>query len=488
MDSELLTFLTDHAAQRPVSFHMPGHKGADFFRRCGYGAFLDRLIDCDITEIPGADNLFQAEGVIAAVQERYAALYDARDAHLLINGTSGGLIAAMLASVPPGGRLIMARNCHKSVFNGLRLGRIEPIYAYPSVLPEAGISGALEVQEIARCLDAHPEASAVLLPSPNYYGICSDTAAIAELCHRHDCTLIVDQAHGAHLHFFHKFGVDPSLPPSAEQSGADLVVNSIHKTLASLTQSAVLNRCSDRVDRYVLEDRLQMIESTSPSYLLMAFLAVNAEILEQRGREALTGWKRALDLFYEQAGDIPGLRLIAPARGMDHTKINLDLSARGLDGAALERQLNARGIFPELHSGRLLMLMSGIGTTSEHVERTLTALRDIAAGADEAAEPPAAASFPLPSASAPENRPAMLTPPQRQTWAALEEAAGRISAACVIPYPPGIPILCPGETVTAEVIAHCLRLRRTGENVIGINDRGEILVGCDDSGVQPPAM
>ena len=268
-------FVLDHADKTPVSFHMPGHKGSDIFKRYGYSDYLDRFVDCDITEIPGADNLFQAEGIIRDVEKRYEKLYGVLRSYLLVNGTSCGIIASILASVRPGHKLVMARNCHKSVFNALKLGGIEPVYAKPEIIDEYGISGKVTADEIKRCLAKNPDADAVILPSPNYYGIVSDIKEIADVVHENDKVLIVDQAHGAHLKFFHKFGFGDDMPQAAEDAGADISVNSIHKTLASITQSAVLNFNTERVDRYILEDKLQMLETTSPSYLMMRSILGN---------------------------------------------------------------------------------------------------------------------------------------------------------------------------------------------------------------------
>ncbi|HJK36525.1 MAG TPA: aminotransferase class I/II-fold pyridoxal phosphate-dependent enzyme, partial [Methanocorpusculum sp.] len=285
----ILNFLLEHAENHPVSFHMPGHKGSAIYRRFGYEPFLTAIMDCDITEIPGADNLFQTEGILKAAQEEYAKLYGAKRSYLLINGTSGGVIAAVMAAVPKGKKLVMARNSHKAIFNSLVLAGVEPVYAYPEMIHEYGISGVITPEEIERCLAENPDAEAVILPSPNYYGICSDIQAIADVVHARGKVLIVDQAHGAHLKFFSDAGCE-KMPKSAEEQGADITVNSIHKTLASFTQSALLNLNSDRVDPYVLEDKLQMIQSTSPSYLLMASLDINADILKRHGPEVMTEW------------------------------------------------------------------------------------------------------------------------------------------------------------------------------------------------------
>ena len=179
MDNGIRQFLAEHAALEPVSFHMPGHKGSRIYRENGYGEFLDIIMDCDITEIPGADNLFQTESIIAETMEKYRQLYDVKKSYLLVNGSSGGLISAVLATVSRGGKLVMARNCHKSIFNALPLGDITPVYAYPQTIEEYGVLGGISAEEIAKCLDENPESEAVLVPSPNYYGICSDIKTIA---------------------------------------------------------------------------------------------------------------------------------------------------------------------------------------------------------------------------------------------------------------------------------------------------------------------
>ena len=472
-------FLMRHGALDPVSFHMPGHKGSAIFRRYGYGDFIDRLIDCDITEIAGADNLFQAEGIIEETQKKYARLYDVERSYLLINGTSGGLIASILAAVKPGGKLIMARNCHKSVFNALTLGNIQPVYAQPEQVAGYGISGAVSPDEIKRCVAEAPDAGAVILPSPNYYGICSDIRAIADIVHEAGKILIVDQAHGAHLKFFRKFGYGEGMPQAAEDSGADIIVNSIHKTLAALTQSAVLNLNSSRVDRYVLEDKLQAVQSSSPSYVLMGFLDVNADLLAEHGRQAIGEWRENIDAFRAAASEIGGLRLIT-TDNMDITKIDLDMGALGIDGAVLDRLLMERDIFSELHTGDILMLMTGIGNTREHMERTLDALRQIAAESAGKADVER-----RDGGSAQGSEKACVVPvpgelhevPADKELVSLEKASGRICAGSIIPYPPGIPLVCPGEEITEGIVGYVKALRDAGENVIGINDRGQVLVG-----------
>ncbi|MBR2619959.1 MAG: aminotransferase class V-fold PLP-dependent enzyme [Firmicutes bacterium] len=480
MKKSVTQFLLDHAAEKPVSFHMPGHKGSDIYRRYGYDEFLNNFIDCDITEIPGADNLFQTEGVIRETAEKYRRLYDVKKSYLLINGTSGGLIAAILASVPQGKKLVMARNCHKSVFNALTLGGIEPVYAYPSMVEEYGISGAVEAEEIARCLDENPEAEAVILPSPNYYGICSDIKAIADVVHARGKVLIVDQAHGAHLKFM------AGEPKAAEECGADIVVNSTHKTLCSFTQSAVLNYNSDRVEQYILEDKLQAIQSTSPSYLLMASLDINADILEKHGERLFSAWQSNIEDFYAKAAAVEGLKLMEVPGAMDKTKINIDMSRYGIDGNQLEELLMEKGFYSELVTGNILMCMTGIGNTGADFERLLVVLKSIAEerafdkdgsdhsgaagteGCDKADNSGAALWM---------KRRALHEIPKKKQQVHIDESEGLICAASIIPYPPGIPFVCPGEEIGREEIEYIKLLRNRGEKVIGVDENMCVVVG-----------
>jgi len=463
MNKTVSEFLTEHASAGPISFHMPGHKGARFYRENGCADFLDKLVDLDITEIPGADNLFQTEGIIKETMEHYRRLYDVRASYLLVNGSSCGLIASIMTCVPGGGKLIMARNCHKSVFNGLNLAGAEPVYAYPEMVEEYGITGEIAADEIKRCLEEAPDAAAVLLPSPNYYGICSDISGIAAAVHQQGKLLIVDQAHGAHLNFLDK-------SKAAERLGADIVIDSIHKTLASFTQSAVVNICSDKIELYDFEDALQKLESTSPSYLLMASLDMNCKILESRGRELMEEWRGSLDWFYDKAETVAGLEVMKHA-GLDDSKINLDMSAHGLDGLTLERELMKRNIFPELVTGNIVMCMTGIGNKRCDYEALAEALSDIGK------------AFPLT-----ENRIAAVPTwqlrdlkqhavPTKKIRLPLGDACGRVCAQSIIPYPPGIPMVCPGEELSREVIDYVTELRARGENVMGVDEEGRVVVG-----------
>ncbi len=460
-------FLLSHAKGRPVSFHMPGHKGAELYRKYGYGDFLDYIMDCDITEIPGADNLYQAEDIIADTMGKYRSLYGVNESYLLINGSSAGLIAAILTCVPRDGKLIMARNCHKSIFNGLIMAGADPVYVYPEMIDDYGISGEIPVEAVKQAIEENPDASAVILPSPNYYGICSDIQAIAEEAHKAGMYLIVDQAHGAHLRFFDTY-IEGAAAKAADSLGADIVIQSTHKTLASYTQSAIVNLCTDRVDKYLFEDKLQLIESTSPSYLLMASLDINGDLLENHGRELIEQWEAGLRWFYREAENVEGLRVMRHPM-LDHTKINLDMSAYGIDGLQLEELLMEKGIFPELVTGNIVMCMTGIGNKREDYEKLLQTLKEIASERQIVEKEGAAAQY-LTMKRLQQKKISSI-----KESVPLEQAVGRVCASSIIPYPPGIPIICPGEVMDAEVLAYAAELRAKGEKVMGIDDRGRVM-------------
>lgn len=484
----LYNFLKSHQAKNAISFHMPGHKGSEFYKRFGYYDFFHDFLNMDITEIPGADNLFQQEGILKDCAEKYKHLYNSGKSYLLINGTSGGIIASILASVDRGGKLIMARNCHKSVFNALSLGGITPIYAYPTLLEEYHISGHIAVEEIERLLEKHPDAQAVILPSPNYYGVCSDVQAIVALIHKHGKTLIIDEAHGAHLHFLNK-------QASALDLGADMVVNSIHKTLSSMTQSALLNVSKDavssgRVDLDVLEDQLQVIQSTSPSYILMASLDITADILKTYGKELMEEWRQNLNYFYGRCSEIKNLSILKNNKQfteekdkyfLDETKMNFSFQSIGLSGLQLEEILIKNyNIYTELVAGDLVMAMSGIGNTRQHFVALSDALEDISREVSESSfnidghfidkKPTAVFSQPL----------VLKDVPKVKYKVMLKDSVGGICATSLIPYPPGIPIACPGEVLTKELVDYILSLRQAGEKVMGVTADGEVFVGKDE--------
>lgn len=471
-------FLMEHADGNPVSFHMPGNKGENIYRKYGYGDFLDHIVDYDITEIPGADNLFQNEGIILETMKKYKKLYGSRKSYLLINGSSCGLIASILSIANRGDKIAIARNSHKSIFNAIILGGLNPVYIYPDILEDEGISGVINPKTVKGIIEENEEIKAVVIPSPNYYGICSDIEEIAKICHENNVILIVDQAHGAHLKFMHKFAgeLGEDYPMAAEDSGADIVVTSTHKTLASFGQTAILNVMSDRINLMNLEDRLQQIESSSPSYILMASLDINADLILEHGKELMTEWAENIEYFYSSAYSIPGLEMVL-SEGLDGTKINIDMSAYGMTGHDLEKYLNHKGIFPELVTGNIVMCMTGIGNTREDYDRLLKALVEIVTKNKMVMLTREEVKSAMGDETPWTKKLRMKKIPTEKETIDIKDAAGRVCASSIIPYPPGIPICCPGEVITKELIDYVLDIKAKDEIVIGLNEKHQIIVG-----------
>ncbi len=498
-----------------ISFHMPGHKGrSSIYKTTGYGDFVCNFISCDITEIPGADALFCPETTIKAVMDNYAELYDVAHTELLVNGSSAGIMAAIMGTVPVGGKLILARNAHFSSFSALRLGGIIPVYVHPEIDSDTGLVSEISPEELEYACEDNPEASAILVTSPNYYGVLSDIGRLAGIAHEHNMLLIVDQAHGAHLKFFDYDAEElrrsgefvPYTKHSAESLGADIVINSTHKTLFSFTGSAILNLCSDRFDHTAVESMLRMLQTTSPSYLLMGSLDVNEHIMHEHGMEIVEGWRDDIEWFYKRAAKIPGLDIIGGNKftgyssevhqdengeevrppvfamyravaGLDFTKINISMTSLGLNGAQLEEELRSRNIIVEMVHGDYVMLMTGAGNIRSDYEALLDALRDIsdsygyvdtsnghAGGALKSFN-----DFVLDSADV----------PLEGEYIPLYKADGRVLYDPVIIYPPGSPVACPGEILNIEAITYIARAIERGEKVSGVDEEGNVKVGIE---------
>lgn len=499
--SSIIDFLNKNAADSSISFHMPGHKSRrELYEKAGYASFLNEAIKYDITEIPGADALYHPTSSLRAVMENYAELYGVRRSELLVNGSSAGIMASILACVPVGGKLIMGRNSHHSAFSALRLGGINPVYVQPETDPRSNLSAEISPYALEDACRAHPDASAVLITSPNYCGMLSDISVLADTAHEYGMTLIVDQAHGAHLKFFdhdaralrESGSFVPHISHAAESLGADIAVNSTHKTLLSFTGSGILNICSPRVDEEDVSDVLRMLQTTSPSYILMASLDINERIMRNHGSEIINSWKSDLEYFYRKALDIHGLTLVRGGRafgsaggddecfplytyreGPDITKINISMSELGLSGEKLEKELRYRGIISEMVHGEYILLMSGAGNIRSDYERLLSALADISEnygiGVAER-RMPGSAEAPIPETG---------IVPTEGELVPLYEAEGRVIYDPVIVYPPGSPVICPGEIMSIDVIEYIHSLLENGVRITGVDEEGLVKVGID---------
>lgn len=476
----MIEFLLKYAKDDNTSFHMPGHKGAKLFEKYGYKKLLECMADCDITEIQGADNLHQPEGIIEEICHKYESLYGAKKSFLLVNGTTSGIIASILSTVEPNEKLIMSRGCHKSTYNAVNIGGITPIYINPQIEESEKIMGAISCEEVERAILENTDAKAVIFPSPNYYGICSDIKKIADVVHKYGKILIIDQAHGAHLKFFQKYNCGENMPLPAEDQGADIVINSTHKTLGSFTQSAVLNVLSDRVDLFRIQEKLSIIQSTSPSYLLMASLDMNANMILNYGEEIFRNWHKNIESVYYKIKGLAHLGVkLMEINNFDRTKINIDLSQIGINGDMLNHYLMDRKIYSELVTGNVLMAMSGMGNTEKDYERLYQAIKEIAEEKNKQLEQSGIKQSNTENLSN-DFINIKLEKGIRQSddieSIDYKEAEGRISAAMIIPYPPGIPLACPEEIITREVIEEIKRILKENRMICGLSHDMHIYV------------
>lgn len=436
MDNTLLQQLKAYCPT-PLPMHMPGHK-----RNSALAPYLRELgAQWDVTEVDGLDDLHHPEGMLQDAMARAAALWGSRRAWFSVNGSTAALLAAIWACTRDGDELILARNCHKSVYNGLLLRRLRPVYLTPTAL-EAGLSGPIEPADVETALSAHPDSPAVLLTSPTYDGVCSDVTAIAAIVHRHGKVLIVDQAHGAHFGFGHDF------PDSAVHQGADLVIHSVHKTLPSLTQTALLHLCSDRVDAQKLQSAMAIFQSSSPSYLLMASMDGCTDLLIHKGEALFTRWKQALDSFYHRCKALRHLRLFTTPH-CDHSKVVISTEHAALTGSQLSDLLRRNHhIELEMSAPRYATALTGLGDTPETLNALANALLQIDSQIAPAQKPP----FPLPPIPQ-----SVMTPAQAAdlpgTHVAPADAVGRTCLEFVWAYPPGVPLLVPGEVVDEATVA-----------------------------------
>ncbi|MGI0492929.1 aminotransferase class I/II-fold pyridoxal phosphate-dependent enzyme [Alkalinema pantanalense CENA528] len=479
----LVEQLQQCAGRSYAPFHTPGHKrgkgvSAEFRSFLGDAAF-----GADLPELPELDNLFNPEGVIQQAQALAAEAFGADRTYFLANGSTAGLLAAILATCRPGDKVILPRNVHRSVISGLILAGAIPVFILPDYDADLDIAHGVAPSTIAQALEANPASKAVLLVSPTYYGTCSDIATIAKIVHQFALPLIVDEAHGAH------FAFHSALPISALKAGADVVVQSTHKTLAALTQASMLHLQGDRVSPDRIAQALQLVQSTSPNYLLLASLDAARMQMATQGEALLD---RTIDLANDarsRIAQIPGLQVLGSDRAttpgcfaLDATRLTVIVTGLGIDGFAADEILHQElGVTCELPAMHHLTFIMTHGNTPEDIDRLVAALetlsqrcRDAAQNAvQNAAQNATARSLPifpitsLQTQATYSPRDAFFAPSQS---CAITDAIGRPSAELVCPYPPGIPVLMPGELITQSAIDYLKHIQAIGGVITGNSD------------------
>lgn len=459
---KLLNSLEEYSKSPAYPFHMPGHK-----RRMDS---LDPRLpwQLDITEIDGFDNLHSPSGILKDGMDRAARLYHSRRTFFLVNGSTCGILAGICAATAPGDTVLMARGCHKSVYHAVELRGLVPVYLMPSWDESFGIFGSITPKAVEQALRENSKIRLVILTSPTYEGVLSDIAAIAQISHRHGVPLLVDEAHGAHL------GFDARFPQSAVALGADIVIQSLHKTLPSLTQTALAHLGGELIDEQRFAHQLSVFETSSPSYLLMGSIEACLGLLENP-QALFSSYQERLLWFSEAARQLQHLRVLccgcdSLARhpsffAFDPSKLVISTKGTNLTGSALSQLLRERyHLELEMAMGDYALAMTSVCDTDEGFSRLAGALLELDAqsGADTA--PSVSPDIPcIPRQRLIPAQAALL--PGRSTR--TPDCVGMTSAQSVWAYPPGIPLLVPGEEISQEFLLQMQELENQGVALYG---------------------
>jgi arginine decarboxylase len=466
--------LLAYAALDPGRFQVPGHKGgtgADPAMRLLVG---ETGLRNDIPSVTEGVDIGPEPTPFQHAQLLAAEAWGAQRTWFLVNGASQGNHATCMALAHGGNRVVVQRNVHSSVIDGLVLSGMLPTFIAPELDPELGIAHGLTPESLAAALDATPNAVAALVVSPTYFGACADVAALAEVAHGRGVPLVVDEAWGAHLHFH------PELPADALASGADLVTSSTHKIVGSLTQAAMLHLGrGGRIDPAVVDRCVSLVETTSPSGLLSGSLDAARRQAAVHGVELLGETLEAVRTTREAIEEIPGLTVLDESMvgrpgiaGWDPLRLSIDVRGTGSTGYRLAKAaFYEAGLDLELYSENVVVAIFGVGEPAAPAGARLVAgLREAVAGLEETAGAPDEKLMPPPPWGE-----LVLTPREAflgpQEVVPFEAAAGRVAAEGLAAYPPGIPNVLPGERLTAETLDYIRESVAHGGYVRGGSDR-----------------
>ncbi|BAZ31440.1 Orn/Lys/Arg decarboxylase [Cylindrospermum sp. NIES-4074] len=453
-------------------FYTPGHK-----RGKGISPHLADLLgktvfQADLTELADLDNLFAAQGVIQEAQQLAAAAFGAAKTWFLVNGSTCGIEAAILATCGMGDKIILPRNVHSSVISGLILAGAIPIFVNPEYDPVLDIAHSITPSAVESALQQHPDAKALLTVYPTYYGVCGDLSAIAFLTHQYHIPLLVDEAHGAH------FGFHPALPTPALAAGADLTVQSIHKTLGAMTQASMLHIQGNRINIERVNKALQLLQSTSPSYLLLASLDAARQQMAIHGKNLMSRTLQLAEEARTKISQIPGLSIldIPPKKSsgfvdLDKTRLTVNVSGLGLTGFAAEEILDEKlGVTAEFSSLQNLTFIISLGNTSADIQQLVQAFTTLAKMTLLTDK------YQICQYSNDAIVGGIMSISPREAFFAaseilpLEETNQRICAEIVCPYPPGIPVLMPGELITKPALEYLQQIQAMGGFISGCAD------------------
>lgn len=463
----LINRLNEYSTSDMLPMHMPGHKRQE--------DVILNPFKIDITEIDGFDNLHHPKDCLLSSMNWAASVYKSDATFYLVNGSTCGVLSAICSTTSLNGQILLARNSHKSAFHAVMLNQLNIIDLHPEYIPEHGISGSINPASVTKALSENPSIEAVFIVSPTYEGVCSDITAIAEICHSFNVPLIVDEAHGAHLSFLNrnKFTVQ-----SALSLGADIVIQSLHKTLPSLTQTALIHVKSNLVDINRLKFYLQLFQSSSPSYLFLSSIEKCIYEMYNNGEEKLSTLYSHIDNFYDELGSLKAIKLLRSNSSssknalFSHDKSRVVIFAP-ITGTELSNMLrNDYHIEMEMAGLNYCIAILTINDDRETINRFKDALIAIDNQLSIKHIHQKRTDI-FKSISAPDKTTTLcqaLDKSQKSQCIPLDDAAGKTSAEFVYVYPPGIPIIIPGEKITPECISLIHKYHKSGYSIQGMQD------------------
>jgi len=475
------------AQQSQAAFHTPGHKKGQGIATELKHWLGSAMFQADLPELPELDNLFAPTGVIQQAQELAAEIFGADQTWFLANGSTCGIEAAVLATCNPGEKLILPRNAHQSAIAALILSGATPVFVEPEYDTDWDMAHSITPAGLELALAQHPDAKAVLLVSPTYHGIVGNQQRIAEIAHQHPIPLLVDEAHGAH------FAFHPEFPAPALSVGADLAVQSIHKTLSALTQASMLHVQGARIDRDRLGRALQLVQSTSPNYLLLASLDVARQQMATQGKALMQQTLNLAKLARSRIDQISGLSvfpdktlsdktllnkpdLTSGFGALDPTRLTINVTGLGLTGFEADEILHQTlGVTAELPGLRHLTFIITLGNTFEDIDRLVNAFQQLAEEHQSHNSRVKNRQITDIQHLKPQTHSSSVLTPRQAFFAPalavpIQQAIDRISTELVCPYPPGIPVLFPGERITLEAIDYLQQVLAAGGLVTGCAD------------------
>ena len=467
----LFTHLLEHAKKNPIQFHIPGHKKG-FGMDKEFKSFIGQnALSIDLINIAPLDDLHHPHGVIKEAQELAAKAFGADYTFFSVQGTSGAIMTMVLSVVGPNEKIIVPRNVHKSILSAIIFAGATPIFIHPEMDHNIGIAHGITTKSVQRALEEHPDAKGVLVINPTYFGIAANLKEIVDLVHQYNIPVLVDEAHGVHIHFHDE------LPLSAMQAGADMAATSVHKLGGSLTQSSILNVKKGLINPQHVQSVISMLTTTSTSYILLASLDAARRNLAINGRELLDYTIELAQYLRNNVNAIDGLYCLGEdilgseaTFDYDPTKILISVKDLGYTGYEVEKWLrNNYNIEVELSDLYNILAIVTPGDTYQDVDTLIKALKHLTTEQNNTGKVTHAAKVQLP------NIPSLALSPRDAFYAdkeviPLDQSVGYVIAEFVMVYPPGIPILLPGEVITQDNIDYIKQNLEAGLPVQGPED------------------